>query len=211
MCVLKVRWWRVRAWPLAVLLLGLACRPGAQAPSVQIARNEVGAQSSGLVDVRARLSQLLEPWDGSPAREILDQETIQLFIRAGQPIIPDLMAHIRDSGRCRLVFSFPTSSYIPSERMLGGEVACYLIEAVLRNNPYFTTTARFLVDGKPCPDGLEWRGRALSEAAEQYEDWYRRCFDRLLLRSSCAADDLPTVRWDYDWNAWPNVKRLFAE
>ncbi|MEW6197830.1 MAG: hypothetical protein AB1601_04085 [Planctomycetota bacterium] len=92
-----------------------------------------------------------------------------------------------------------------------GEVACYLIEAILRKNPYFSSTARLLyvppVDAAP----EEKERYALEQAALAYESWYARCFDAELARSTCSRDDLPAVQWDYNAQAWPAYLRQFGD
>jgi hypothetical protein len=79
--------------------------------------------------------------------------------------------------------------------MLVGEIACYLIEAIIRHDPYFTRTGLLLTNKA---DITTWAGRqqALIEAADEYERWYLKCFDQSNNSIVCDEADRPTISWD---------------
>jgi hypothetical protein len=126
---------------------------------------------------------------GISAREVL------LFIETGPRAIPELMKHVRDCRFTPWLFYLPGSSYMNDRCMCVGEVACYMIEAILRKDPYFTHTAMLYY--VPFAESTEREGDALAQAATAYEEWYERCFDEISMSIVCPDDDLPIVNWDY--------------
>ena len=70
-----------------------------------------------------------------------------------------------------------------------GLIACYLIEAIIRDHPYFTYRLALGRLGLP--------GGQLHEAACAYEEWYEECFDKESSSIACAPDRVPKVEWPY--------------
>lgn len=141
----------------------------------------------------------------------LTVEDVLLFVEAGEQTIPDLIRLVHDRRCSPCIFAYPLHSAIRSDRMRVGEVACYLIEAILRENPYFSSTARLLYMPPVNATPDEKERYALERAALTYENWYARCFDAQLGRSTCSQDDLPAVQWDYNAEAWPAYLRQFGD
>ena len=89
--------------------------------------------------------------------------------------------------------------------------ACYLFEAVLRETPYFTKTARLQCLGARAIDEVEDRTVCLNEAADAYEQWFRKCFNTDTQSVTCPPEVLPEVDWGYDLDAWETYKRVARE
>lgn len=125
---------------------------------------------------------------------------ICLVISAGRRAIPLLMDHVRDYRKTCCAFTHPLSSRAGMRAWRVGEVACYMIEAVLRQCPYFTWTGRLLYL-PPAKLSAEEKARyVLGRAASAYEQWYHRCFDEKTESVICHPDDLPHVAWEYDYS-----------
>jgi hypothetical protein len=148
---------------------------------------------------------------GKLERQILGGTDIALFIRAGPAVLPDLIEHVGDHRWTPQCFHYPLSSGMDLTGMKVGELACYMFEAILRENPYFTRSGRFLYVP---PTDMSKTGRdqyALDQAATAYQRWYDRCFEEESGTVICPADDLPSVKWDYDSAAWPTLLRIEPE
>ncbi|HNQ22436.1 MAG TPA: hypothetical protein PKK06_05015 [Phycisphaerae bacterium] len=141
----------------------------------------------------------------------LRPDHIALCLAAGPQAIPELIKRLHDRRTTPWAFQYPLSSFDGGPGMRVGEIACYMLEAILRQNPYFTSTGRLLytsVDGSRAGDE---RDAALLQAADAYSLWYEQCFDEASGRITCPPEQLPTVAWDYDWEAWPALVRLDGE
>ncbi len=116
-----------------------------------------------------------------------------LFVcRVGPPAAIELVKHVRDEHVIDgSVFQHPSSSYVwCAENMLVGEIACYLIEAILREDPNFTMGFRPRYE-PPCAS----RRDALLRAAAEYESWVERCIDAETGAITCPDEDRPDVDW----------------
>ena len=125
---------------------------------------------------------------------------ICLVISAGRRAIPLLMEHVWDYRETPWGFSHPLSSGVENRAWRVGEVACYMIEAVLRQCPYFTWTGHLLYLPPAKLSAEKKATYALKRAASAYEDWYHRCFDEKTESVICHRDDLPDVAWEYDYS-----------
>ena len=147
----------------------------------------------------------------------IHEQEILLVVEAGRDIIPDLIPLLRDGRWSKKLYYWPYSSWSGFGLCNFCKAppvawwACYLIEAVLRNEPYFTRSGRLagLLAGDysdaPRPD-------ALDAAIAAYEEWFARCYDPTTRQWLCPEDDLPVVDWDYDaypgladWS-WPDAE-----
>jgi hypothetical protein len=142
----------------------------------------------------------LEADDYYPCHGLTEQE-IDFLVAVGPKAIPDLMTLVRDDRPTNIHFTnLVARPSLPNQRptgplMLVGEVACFLIEAILRDGPCFTRTGR-LLSATADISTLEGQQHALAEAAAAYENWFTQCFDRAT--NAIVCDDLPRVHWDYD-------------
>jgi hypothetical protein len=127
--------------------------------------------------------------------EGISEREISLFIATGPCAIPELMKHVRDCRVTPWLFYYPGSSGMDDRCMRVGELACYMIEAILRKTPYFTYTAMLYY--VPSAESTKREGDALAQAATPYEEWYERCFDEISMTIVCPDDDLPMVNWAY--------------
>jgi hypothetical protein len=182
-------------------------------------RRAAAAQQQDLAVTRKWISEVLAQAEGqnqqpSPTVQdwsfggVITEQEIFLFIHAGQAVIPDLIQHVRDRRETRRYWAYPLRSGVELTPKMMGEVACYMIEAILRQNPYFTTTGhlryRHPADSEPDLPQSD----ALDQTATAYEAWYRRCFDADKGTIRCPPKDLPVVNWEYDWEAWPRLQHL---
>jgi len=138
-----------------------------------------------------------------PCEDILTTQDICLFIDVGPPAIPALIKLVHDNRWSTYYFRFPNTSLgsvNPSMRI--GHLACYLIEAILREDPFFTHVGHLYYVQE---DGtLERDARALEQAANAYERWYERCYDSDTQTITCSEEDLPTVGWRYAPDVTPS-------
>jgi len=140
--------------------------------------------------------------------EILTPTDISLFLHAGPSVLPELITYVRDQRHVEWYLYYPLNSAVWSEPVEVGRVACYLIEAIIRRNPYFTRSGRLLYSAPEGTDEPERNRYALERAADAYEEWYLTCFDEEIRRITCSQQELPHVNWDYDAEAWPTLLRL---
>ena len=132
----------------------------------------------------------------SAQRCVLTEEDITIFIKAGHAVIAELMRHIRDHRSSPWRFHFAPSSGPPNhQNMMIGELACYMIEAILRVNPWFTTTGRLDYLPSDNVSDSENGQTVLHQAATAYEQWYDKCFDENTMSVTCSEDGLPLVGW----------------
>jgi hypothetical protein len=146
--------------------------------------------------------QAAEPGDEGCYR-VLSEPEISFVMTAGYDVVPELMTRLRDARLSAWRFHFPASSLIQPRNFRVGELACYLIEAILRQNPYFTMTAQFRYVTPDDLSGLARERYSLDQAAAAYESWYEECFDPEKRSTVCQPSELPVVEWDYDLEAWP--------
>jgi hypothetical protein len=143
--------------------------------------------------------------------QVLTEQEVDMFIEAGVAIIPELMKHVHDRRLTKRYLHFPLYMGVYSEPKMVGEIACYLIEAVLRANPYFSTTGRLLYPCSTCSDSSEVRRHALDQAADAYEEWFRQRPDIATTGFYSPPEEMPVVQWDYDWQAWPRLQRATTQ
>jgi hypothetical protein len=129
-------------------------------------------------------------------------EEIALFIMTGVKAIPKLMEHIHDHRETRWLFHYPTSSGIDPRPLRVGQLASYMIEAILRRNAFFTYSARLIDESGSGVRDVAREIHALEEAASAYEAWYEACFDEATQSLSCPPDELPSVNWELNQDAW---------
>ncbi|HVP13724.1 MAG TPA: hypothetical protein VMV94_21290 [Phycisphaerae bacterium] len=141
----------------------------------------------------------------------LSERDIALFIDTGPAVIPELMKHVHDHRLTTRYLHYPLHTGVYSERKMVGEVACYLIEAVLRQNPYFSTTGKLLYACPACANYPEMRRHALDQAASAYLEWYSVHPDLATKGFFSPPDTLPVVNWEYDWQAWPRLERATTQ
>ncbi len=129
----------------------------------------------------------------------LTPDEIILFVEIGSPAIPELIKHVRCSRLTDYGFRLPRSSrYEDTGSMKVGEIACYLIEAIIRQTPFFASSANFgyIEFVGPTHDN-EVREGELRRAATAYEEWYNECFDEERKVIICGEDKYPKVDWHY--------------
>jgi len=142
----------------------------------------------------------------------VSEEDRFLFIDAGYCVLPKLIRHIRDDRRvCCFFYTDCLSSSLQVRSEMVGKIACFLIEAVLREDPYFTWSWRFLYDSPAAVSEIEAEKHALYQAASAYEQWFDKCFDEQACRVTCWPEELPVVKWDYHpewWGDWGSCRDL---
>lgn len=138
----------------------------------------------------------------------LSTPEIALMVTAGPRVIGMFIQHVRDDRVAPLAFHYPLSSFVDLETKMVGEVACYMIEAILRENLYFTRSGRLTYATPPDLSDMERRCLSLSQAASAYEAWFARCYDDTRKAVVCDPDDLPYVEWDYDLTAGPGYLNM---
>jgi hypothetical protein len=193
-----------RILPSLMLLVVIVCGCGRPKGAVGM------TEESNAADRGARRVEVVAAWNwfhdnvllkalsGSTQPEtslgqVVSEDALQLFVAAGRDVTPQLVPYVGDERMTPLVVTYPLSSYIgPTLRV--GQIASYLIEVALRQNPYFTTTGHLL--------------GSLDEAAQSYRDWLERCYDPVADRWKCPSDDLPVIQWDYDPNGLSRLQSV---
>lgn len=127
----------------------------------------------------------------------MSDEEINLFIVAGPRAIPRLIEHVHNHRPISTAFIFPASSLI-QENLTVGEVACYMIEAILRKDPYFAYGPRPIFRSAILTLGYaEAKWLAQEQVATAYEEWFAECFDPESNTITCPEDKFPVLPWQY--------------
>jgi hypothetical protein len=128
----------------------------------------------------------------------LGEEEVAAFIAAGPHVIPSLMKHVRDDRLVPRSFpEHPMASELNLDPNTVGQLACYLIEAILRKEVYFAPTQwNVNVYSAPvCVPEENGNRRVQEQNAISYERWYEKCFDQETQSLICPTDDLPELIW----------------
>jgi hypothetical protein len=117
---------------------------------------------------------------------VLSDQDILLFVEAGRPAIPLLIEYVTDQRASPYFYHYPTSSMFVGEVIPVGKLACYLIEATLREEPYFTRTMQLDPES----------GASDEDLAEIYLNWFKRCYD--VRAKTWVCWNLPEAPWQID-------------
>ena len=129
---------------------------------------------------------------------------ITLFIVVGHGAIPELIRHVADRRTTPWQFHYPLSSWGPQEGCWRvGKLACYMIEAILRENAYFTRSGSLSYPSSASLSEADKEEYSLNRAAAAYLTWYEDCFDAETGTVTCPPEKFPAVKWDYDLEEWP--------
>lgn len=130
------------------------------------------------------------------SREV-SEKLIRVFIAEGPAAIPKLMKYVEVYDYTPWVIAPPSASSILNKTRVG-VIACYLIEAVLRKEPCFTSSPILCCSAAGHVSYEEASRYCLGQAAREYRDWYRKCFDEKSSIITCDETSTPSVHWGYD-------------
>lgn len=134
---------------------------------------------------------------------------VAFVIGAGYDVIPDLLELVDNVNQTPWFYHHPASSKLVNDGRLVGEIACYLIEAILRENPYFSWTANLQRKAKVGDPDASDRLLALKEAGAAYKEWYKTACKREAGGVICDMRNLPKVAWELTIDPkWSPVKRV---
>lgn len=136
---------------------------------------------------------------------------ITLFIVVGHGAIPELIRHVANCRTTPWGFYYPSSSGLDNRRWTVGKLACYMIEAILRENAYFTPSGSLSYPSSASLSEGEKEEYSLNRAAAAYLAWYEDCFDAETRTVTCPPEELPVVKWDYDVGAWPRWREYYMK
>ena len=131
---------------------------------------------------------------------LVSEAQVRLFINLGLPAIPALLEHVDNCTlRCQCGDDVDlNSSWIPNPVSYApvGKICCYLIDSILRKDPFFTRTGNWHYT--PSSTGAYEYDECsqLHIAAQEYKRWFSRCYDEDSGTIVCTDDDLPDIPWD---------------
>lgn len=171
---------QVHSWIERVLLDQNATVPMAEFVDSRL-RNQLSAEGRGFFDAEFNPSGC----DGLVYCNGLTFPELVFLISAGKIAIVELIDHVGDESPTRYSFNHPYSSTVTTNGLMRGEIVAYVIEAIRRQNAFFT---REFSDGFG-GDSAERRIRLRAVAAE-YRSWWDA-----YTREAAVFDD--NILWDW--------------
>lgn len=129
---------------------------------------------------------------------------VELFVACGPEAIPELLPYSRSSLKTGYVYKHPALSSINLDEVLTvGEISCFLIEAIIREDSCFSWSGRLDCSEQRAATLEELKGHpsrcsflspkeqkfceCLCDASSKYEDWYQSWVQM----PTSARDSLP--------------------